>query len=134
MDHLTYLRLHADANGESHLARHGLALSSAEDAPHAPSMELSALAPAAGWRFLHLPARWVGDWHPTPKRIWIFCLGGEMEFRASDGESHRLQPGGSMLLEDTVGRGHHSRVLGDRDALLVAVQLDAEQDPEYFDD
>lgn len=133
MDQIRYVRLHADAEGESHLEPAHLDLTAMEFAPPAPPMGVSALATATGWRFLHLPARWVGDWHPTPRRIWIFCLRGEMEFKASDGAAHRLQPGDAMLLEDTHGRGHHSRVLGDRDALLVALQLEVE-DPEYFDD
>ena len=77
---------------------------------------------ATGWRFLHLPRAWVGDWHPTPRRLWIFCLAGEMEFQAGDGTVNRVVPGSSMLLEDTKGRGHRSRVIGDGDALLVAVE------------
>ena len=95
----------------------------AEFAPPAPAMGVSSLEAAAGWRFLHLPPGWVGDWHPTPKRIWIFCIRGEMEFQASDEAVHLLRTGGAMLLEDTTGRGHRSRVTGEDEALLVAVQL-----------
>ncbi len=100
-----------------------IALRSTDFAPPAPPMEVSSMEPAAGWRFLHLPPRWVGDWHPTPNRLWIFCLAGEMEFEASDRTVNRVGPGGAMLLEDTTGRGHRSRVIGDGVALLAAVQL-----------
>jgi len=55
--------------------------------------------------------------------MWIFCLEGHMEFQASDGNVLQVNPGSAMLLEDTSGKGHRSRVVGDRDALLVAVQL-----------
>jgi hypothetical protein len=48
---------------------------------------------------------------------------GRMEFEAGDGTVHDLPTGSAMLLEDTTGRGHRSRVTGDGDALLVAVQL-----------
>jgi hypothetical protein len=34
-----------------------------------------------------------------------------------------VEPGSAVLLEDTTGKGHRSRVIGDRDALLIAVQL-----------
>jgi hypothetical protein len=122
MDSVTFVRLHADAAGESHLQTQEMALSSVEFAPPAPPMEISAIQAAAGWRFLHLPPRWVGDLHPTPTRLWIFCLRGEMEFEASDRAVHRIEPGSAMLLEDTTGRGHRSRVIGDGDALLAAVQ------------
>jgi hypothetical protein len=46
-----------------------------------------------------------------------------MEFQTGDGTVLRVEPGSSILLEDTQGKGHRSRVIGDRDALLVAVQL-----------
>ncbi len=117
------VRLHVDEAGESHMEQREMGLASTDFAPPAPPMEVSVTQPAEGWRFLHLPPRWVGDWHPTPRRIWIFCLGGEMEFQASDGAVHRVKPGSTMLLEDTKGRGHRSRVLGDGTALLVAVQF-----------
>jgi hypothetical protein len=55
--------------------------------------------------------------------MWIFCLKGDMQFEASDGTVLHVEPGSAMLLEDTTGKGHRSRVIGDRDALLVAVQL-----------
>ncbi len=123
MSVIKFVRLHVDGRGESHMGHQEIAIKSTEFAPPAPPMEVSSMEPAAGWRFLHLPSRWVGDWHPTPKRLWIFCLAGEMEFQASDGAVHRVEPGSAMLLEDTTGKGHRSRVIGDRDALLVAVQL-----------
>ncbi len=123
MSGVPFVRLHVDGAGESHMQTREVALSSAEFAPPAPPMEVSSLEAAVGWRFLHLPSRWAGEWHPTPKRIWIFCVAGAMEFEASDGAVHRVETGSAMLLEDTTGRGHRSRVIGDRDALLVAVQL-----------
>ena len=46
-----------------------------------------------------------------------------MDFESSDGTVLRVKHGSAMLLEDTSGKGHRSRVVGDRDALLVAVQL-----------
>jgi hypothetical protein len=123
MPTISFRRLHVDAAGESHMQSGEVVLERAEFAPPAQPMEVSPLEPAVGWRYLHLPPQWVGEWHPTPKRIWIFCLRGQMEFKASDGAAHHLEPGSTMLLEDTSGRGHHSRVLGHSDVLLVAVQL-----------
>jgi hypothetical protein len=118
-----FMRLHVDGAGESHMRREEMPLSATDFAPPAQPMEVSLAEAAVDWRFLHLPARWVGDWHPTPKRIWIYCLAGAMEFEASDGTVHRFEAGGVMRLEDTSGRGHRSRVIGDQDALLVAVQV-----------
>jgi hypothetical protein len=123
MSEVRFVRLHADGAGESHMDSEELCIKSSAFAPPAPPLGVSTMEPAAGWRFLHLPSGWVGDWHPSPERMWIFCLKGDMEFQTSDGTVLRVEPGSSMLLEDTTGRGHRSRVIGDRDALLVAVQL-----------
>ena len=57
--------------------------------------------------------------------MWVFVLDGEMEFEASDGERHRVRPGNAMLLEDTSGRGHRSRVIGDTSAKLAVVELES---------
>jgi hypothetical protein len=123
MNDVKAIRIYSDDSGESHMDRRAVAIKAGAFAPPAPSMGVSELEPAEGWRFLRLPPLWVGDWHPTPVRMWIFCLSGEMEFATSDGATHRVAPGSAMLLEDTTGRGHQSRVIGDRDALLVTVQL-----------
>ena len=121
MGNVTFVHLHLDGAGESHMERGEIALAAAEFAPPAPPMKVSPVHAATGWRFLHLPPGWVGDWHPTPQRLWIFCLAGEMEFQASDGAVQRVEPGSTMRLEDTKGQGHRSRVIGDRDVLLVAI-------------
>jgi quercetin dioxygenase-like cupin family protein len=117
------VRVYSDDSGESHMDHRAVAIKSAAFAPPAPPMGVSEMEPAEGWRFLHLPPLWVGDWHPTPIRMWIFCLAGEMEFHASDGATHRLKPGDAMLLEDITGKGHRSHVVGEIEAHLVTVQL-----------
>lgn len=98
MGAINFVRLHVDGSGESHMRREEMLLSVAEFAPPAPPMEVSTTEPAAGWSFLRLPPNWVGDWHPPPRRIWIFCLAGAMEFEASDGAVHLFESGSAMLL------------------------------------
>jgi hypothetical protein len=46
-----------------------------------------------------------------------------MEVEVSDGEARHLEPGAIVLVEDTDGRGHVSRVVGDADVLSAVVQL-----------
>ena len=43
----------------------------------------------------------------------------------TDGEVRRLGAGDVALLEDVSGKGHRTRVVGDRDGLGVFVQLPA---------
>ena len=53
----------------------------------------------------------------------MLYLAGEIEVEASDGEVRRFGPGSVTLVEDTTGKGHRSRVVGDTTALLAVVQL-----------
>jgi len=55
--------------------------------------------------------------------MWVFFLSGEMEFEASDREKRKCVPGTALLLEDTAGYGHKSRVIGESDAVLAVVRL-----------
>ncbi len=120
---LNYLRLYADEAGVSHFAPVEIEVFPREFAPPAPPFSVSALAPAARYGFLHLASGWVGDLHPSPLRMWIFVLSGRMAFEAGDGEQHWLDPGSALLLEDTDGSGHRSRVVGDGVAVLAVVHI-----------
>ena len=54
----------------------------------------------------------------------MLYLAGEVEAEVSDGETRRIGPGSITLLEDTWGKGHRSRVVGDDEVLLAVVQLE----------
>lgn len=122
-DTLTYQRLYPDAAGVSHFARLNIEVSLREFAPPAPPFSVSALAPASRHGFLQLPRGWFGELHPSPLRMWIIVLSGEMEFEAGDGERQRIAAGSTLLLEDTVGIGHRSRVLGNAAAVLAVIHV-----------
>jgi len=94
MQRARYVRLFADAHGESHF----------DDV----EIEL-----AAG-----------GIPHPSPRRQ-VFCtMQGEYEVTVSDGTTRRFPKGSLLLLEDTFGKGHASRILDD--LLILAVTLEDE--------
>jgi hypothetical protein len=120
---MQYLRLFADASGESHFADVEVPLTLTDFAPPAPPLNLSPFLPAARSGFLGAPAGWSGDYHPTPRRQFIFVLRGIFEGTASDGGVRRLGPGSVLLMEDTTGKGHATRIIGDEDALAAVVQL-----------
>lgn len=92
-------------------------------APPAIPFSVSPLEPATQCGFLHLPAGWAGEQHPSPIRMWIYVLEGQMDFEASNGDVRRILPGSALLLEDTTGRGHVSRVVGDQPVTLAVVRL-----------
>jgi hypothetical protein len=120
---LSFPRLIADSNGESRFASVTVPVTLQNFAPPASPFSVSPLEPATQYGFLHLPAHWVGDMHPTPIRMWIFVLQGEMHFEASNGDWRRISPGSAVLLEDTEGVGHFSKVLGDSAAVLAVARL-----------
>jgi hypothetical protein len=81
--------------------------------PGRPAFASSAAIPATGAGLHHIQAGWDGDWHPSPKRWFVVTLTGELEVTTTDGEVRRFGPGNLWLVDDTVGRGHNTRVLKD---------------------
>lgn len=116
------IRLYADSQGESHFGTTSLHLVSTDFAPPAPPLEVSEVAEGRHG-FLRAPPGWFGDWHPTPARQFISLLSGTLEVEASDGEVRRMCAGEIVLLEDTEGRGHSTRVTSEEPAVLMFAQL-----------
>jgi hypothetical protein len=52
-------------------------------------------------------------------------MSGELEVEVSDGEIRRFSAGSLVLLEDTTGKGHLTRVVGSTGVDAVFVQLPA---------
>lgn len=120
---MRYTRLYSDAKGESHFEDMELETKEASFAPPAPPLKVSEAIPSSTFSILCADPGWFGDWHPVPKRQFMLYLQGEVEAEASDGEVRRFGPGSMTLVEDTTGKGHRSRVVGDKEAILAVVQL-----------
>ena len=118
-----YVRLYADESGESHFADVEEELTLLEFVPPAAPLNLSPFFPASQTAFFGAPAGWQGDWHPSPARNLFVVISGEWEIEASVGETRRFAAGSILLVEDTRGKGHTSRVVSDEDSLAVLVQL-----------
>lgn len=120
---LTYTRIYADDNGESHFEQRDMALQAAAFAPPAPPLDVSAFLPASQVGLIRMPAGWYGDWHPAPRAQFMVCLQGQGECQFSDGTTWRFGAGAIVLVEDTTGKGHTTRVVGDQDILMGVAQL-----------
>ncbi|HKP36695.1 MAG TPA: hypothetical protein VJT71_07545 [Pyrinomonadaceae bacterium] len=120
---MKYTRLYATEDGESHFEQIAVDLSLTEYAPPAPPLWLSDTLRAAEFRFMQAPSGWSSDWHPSSARNLFVVLSGEWEVTASDGESRRFGVGTVLLVEDTSGKGHTSRVTSESDSVAVMVQL-----------
>jgi len=117
------VRLHSDANGDSHFEDAEIELDLTDYAPPAPPLYLSPATPANAFAFMKAPAGWSSDWHPSSARNLFFVLSGEWQVTASDGESRRFGVGSVLLVEDTTGKGHSSSVVSETDSLAAMVQL-----------
>ena len=124
MRHATYVRLFADAQGESHFDETDVPLEPADFAPPAAPLHVAALFPATACGLVCGPPEWDGSIpHPAPRRQLFCTLHGEYEVTASDGTVRSFPVGSLLLLEDTTGKGHTTRVISDDAALVVSVTL-----------
>jgi hypothetical protein len=118
-----YVRLFADAQGESHFAEVAVELHAVDFAPPAAPLHVASLFPATSCGLVYGPADWDGSLpHPTPRRQLMCTLRGEYEVTASDGTVRSFPAGSLLLLEDTTGAGHTTLVVGG-DVLIAAVAL-----------
>ncbi len=123
MSVIDYLRIFADAEGVSHMETLKIELESNDYAPPAPALNLSAASASSKSLFLELPVGWYGDWHPTPVQQWLVIMSGECEFEVEDGEKCMRKTGDVVRLDDTIGKGHQTRVIGEQPVLMTAVHL-----------
>jgi hypothetical protein len=120
---IEYLRIFADEDGSSHFETKTIDLEAKNYAPPAPSLNTSTLETADNSVFLELPVGWYGDWHPTPVRQWLILMTGMCEFEAGDGEHATCKAGDVVMLDDLIGKGHQTKVLGDEPVRMAAIRF-----------
>lgn len=110
-------RLYTGKDGESHFEEIEL--------PFEPmgGTETTQLQAATGVVFRRAPAGHVQDWHPASRRQYVITLSGEGEIEIGDGTKRRFGPGDVMLADDTTGRGHITRVVGNQPRVYVTIPL-----------
>ena len=118
-----YLRIFSDFDGCSHFETLNIELKMSDYAPPATPLNTSSVESAKAIVFLELPVGWFGDWHPTPVKQWLMLLTGECEFETGDRECCRRKAGNVVMLEDTKGKGHRTKVIGDVPVRIAAVHF-----------
>ena len=86
-------------------------------------MEVSALDPAEGVLFRRAPATHLHSFHPAPRRQYVVTLSGAVEIETGDGTIRRFGPGDVMLADDTTGRGHITRVVGNQPRTYMMIPV-----------
>jgi hypothetical protein len=102
------VRLYTGTDNESHFEEIDIELN------FNGHLEASALQPTHGIMFRSAPPSHLSDYHPVPKRQYVITLAGQVEIETGDGTIRRFGPGDVMLAEDTTGRGHITRVVGNQ--------------------
>src|SRR5215510_1592779 len=116
---MKYIRLFADDSGESHFADVEVEFADTEYTSSAPPLGLSSVCLATQFGFMNAPAGWESDWHPSAARNFFVVINGEWEVTSSDGETRRFGSQSLLLVEDTKGKGHKSRVVSDSIAAMI---------------
>lgn len=102
-------RLFSGSDGESHFEE--------IDVP------MERLQLARGIFLRQTPPGDVQDWHPAPRRQYVITLSGESEIEIAGGIRRRFRAGDIMLADDTTGRGHITRTLGDQPRIYAMIPL-----------
>lgn len=120
---MMYTKIYSDEDGETHFKDIEIKLESVDYAPPAPPLNLTSFTPAKQYALGVASPGWYGDWHPTPCKQILFYLSGEVEVQVSDGEVRRFGTGSIVLVEDTIGKGHISKVVSSVDNVVAMVQF-----------
>jgi quercetin dioxygenase-like cupin family protein len=131
---LAFVHLYADAHGVSHFRDEKLAFPAGPAAPEVASPQLSnaralasrQLSSAPGATLLMLKRGAEEDWHRAPRRMYLIVVQGMSEVTAGDGEVRRFGLGSVMLMDDTTGKGHITRAVGDVDHIALAIPAPTE--------
>jgi hypothetical protein len=110
---VTYHRIYGDTKGDSHFDVVTVEQNLAQAAPPAAPFYVSEDRPASKYRFYTFEPGWIGEPHPAPTRQLLALMSGVVEMETTDGTVRQFGPGDLVLLEDTSGKGHLTRNIGD---------------------
>ncbi len=120
----TYTRLYADEQGICRFEDLTVDLIPGFAMPPADPLHLARFVAAERCYWLGAPTAWKGDTaHPTPRRQILVTVQGEYEVTACDGTKRRFPVGSVVLVEDTIGSGHSTKITSAGEALVFAVGL-----------
>ena len=113
------LNLYEDAEGISHFREIEM-----EWKEQLHTIQTTERIPATGVYFIESPADYDYDWHTAPRRQFIINLDAAVNITAGDGETREIGIGQVLLVEDTEGQGHASKVVGNKIRHAAFIALD----------
>jgi hypothetical protein len=120
---MTYVRVYAGPDGESHLEEVAVAMEPTAVFPGFPLLLVAPPIPATSLILVRFPAeaREAGWRHPPRRQFVIF--GAEIEIEVSDGSVRRISAGSPVLFEDMTGKGHATRIVAEGETLALFLPL-----------
>jgi hypothetical protein len=116
---LTYMHVYADASGVSHFREEHFDFTRGRDA----NSSIHALDAKGGTTLLRLKAGAFEDWHNAPRAWYLIVVQGASEVTTSDGQVRQFGPGSVVLLDDTTGKGHQTRAIGNVDHIAAVIPI-----------
>jgi hypothetical protein len=123
VESVAFVRVAMNAQNETYFADGEAKFELKDYAPPAGLIGVAAMQAAESLVFITAESNWYGDWHPAPRKQYVFILGGAIEIKVADGEVRRFSIGDIVLLEDTAGKGHDTRVVSEEPALFAIVAV-----------
>jgi hypothetical protein len=120
-----YARLFADESGKPCLEDLSAELISGFAVPPAEPLHTAPfLIPDGSTFWIGAPPSWDGgEPHPAPRRMIFITVRGEYEVFTKEGLVRKFPVGSVLVVEDTKGQGHSSRITSDQECILFAVGL-----------
>lgn len=121
-----YTRIFTDAGGQSRFEDLAAGLDPGFAVPPAQPLHNAPFLAAESTFWIGAPTDWQGGApHPAPRRMVFVTVRGEYEVTAAEGATRRFPPGTVLVLEDTTGTGHSTRITSAEDVIVFAVRLAA---------
>jgi hypothetical protein len=120
-----YARLFTDEFGEPCIEDGEIELSPGFAVPPAEPLHTAPFLLTDGSTFwIGAPPHWNGrDPHPAPRRMVFVTVRGEYEVTVTRGVIRRFPIGSVLIVEDTTGIGHTTRVTSTDDCIIFAAGL-----------
>lgn len=120
---MTYSRVSVDTDGATHFQDSPVVMVAGVYVPGIPLVDSAPPLWVKTLTFSRVEPGYTSDWHPAPRRQFVFLISGGLEVTVSDGETRFFGPGTLVLVEDTVGTGHQTRARGTDECLFATVAL-----------
>jgi hypothetical protein len=116
---ITYATLRAGGDGKSYFEDQQVELRPGVYVPGIPLVDIADSIAVTALTLSRCEPNYASDWHPAPRRQFVFILEGGLEITTGHGETSQFDAGSMFLVEDTSGGGHQTRTIG-ADACVFA--------------